>query len=178
MTTKAKVAYVGAGVAVVAGLAVGVPRLLHHGATTARAIAPDVLLPLPAKERARVDDACGAAVVAQVLPRLCEVYASLPAEVRQTVITKGEYEFHVADLPKAQGDVINDLVLRQHIFRGTLEDNWLGKGPLDLSNPQITFLFQRQGPYVALRCRYRTPQGTNEANWAPIGVWPGGAPGR
>jgi hypothetical protein len=97
--------------------------------------------------------------------RLLEVYEALPAEAKQQVASKGEYAFHLSDLPKAQADVIRGLLSQDTNLRMTLE-GWVGS-PLDLS--KITFLFQRQGKYLALVCR----GGGNEGNWAPFALWPG-----
>lgn len=121
----------------------------------------DAIIPPPdAQMRSLVEQDAGPAVV--FVDRLRALYAALPAEVRQQVSSKGEWVFHLADLPKAQADVIRELADQDENWRRNLESHF--GTPLDLS--KVTFLFQRQGQYVALRVR-----GPGfESNWAPFGM--------
>lgn len=129
-----------------------------------------IIAPLPERDRADL---------AKSLPqwltwtdRLRGVYAALPPEATQTMVSKGSYEFTLADLPEPQAKVIKDLVAEDpdRNIRDTLEQ-WAGK-PLDLS--KVSFASKRQGDKVFLAFR----SGGSEFSPAPIGVWPGGEQGR
>jgi len=135
--------------------------LLKRGAIVP--VGGGAIVPVGEGMRRQIQESEGPSVA--FVDRLCAVYKALPAEAKQQVASKGEYAFHLSDLPKAQADVIRDLLSQDTNLRATLE-GWVGS-PLDLS--KITFLFQRQGKYLALVCR----GGGNEGNWAPFAVWPG-----
>jgi len=88
------------------------------------------------------------------------VYAALPAETKQQMVAKGEYAFHLSDLPPEQAQVMKDLAA---------QDENLGISDRD-SLANLTFLFQHQGEHVALR--FRMPG--REINWASFGLWVSG----
>jgi RNA polymerase sigma-70 factor (ECF subfamily) len=180
MTTAAKAAYVTVGVA---GLAVGVPRLLHHGPATvspgvtaspgATATAPGDLPPLPEKERALFQK--HVPEYPAWADRLREVYAALPQSAKDKMLRTGQYEFHLGDLAKPQADVIRTYVERDiQGSRVWLEFKY-GK-PLDLS--RVTFRFGRD-PANSNYTRFMIvgPNGYDRAQ-PEIGLWPGSAPGR
>jgi len=122
-----------------------------------------IIPPLPESERAMMQG--GTKDFSIFADRLRAVYAALPAEARHQVQTKGEYAFHLTDLPKEQADVIRELIEKDPSIEATV-GGWMG-GRLDLS--KVILLFQHQGDSVALRFRV----GQNEANWAPFGKWTG-----
>jgi len=100
---------------------------------------------------------------AEFADRVRDVYAALPSDARGQVQSNGECTFSLLDLPKAQADVIRELVEKDRSLHATLE-GWVG-APLDPS--KVTFVFSRQGD----RLHFGYRGNGNAANWAPIGIW-------
>jgi len=135
--------------------AVGQPHTLTQAQINA------AIPPMPADQRAGME--LGAPNYSLYVDKLRAIYASLPAEARHQMQTKGEYAFHVSDLPKEQGDVIRDLITTDK----DMATNLGGGKPVDFS--QVTFSFKHGGQDIEFRGR----RVGMDIGWAPIGRWAG-----
>ncbi len=120
-----------------------------------------IIPPLPESERAGIEGS--SPNYSLYVDKLRAIYASLPAEARQQMQTKGEYAFHVSDLPREQGAVIRDLITKDK----DMTTNLGGGKPVDFA--QVTFSFKHGDQDIEFRGR----RVGMDIGWAPIGRWAG-----
>jgi len=125
------------------------------------------LPPLPEKWRAAVppDELAWA-------DRIRKVYEALGPGPQQAMLSKGEYVFHLADLPKAQAETVREYFQQNEAARGWAESK-IGSSP-DLSKITLKFARSRDGEFVSFV--RQAPNG--DYSNLMIGAWPGRPQGR
>jgi RNA polymerase sigma-70 factor, ECF subfamily len=124
------------------------------------------LRPLPADIRAsfiRQDPR-----FAQWIDQLNGVYASLPVGAKEEMLTRGEYAFHLSDLPEAQADIIRNLIKQDIDDSYTWLSHKVGSPP---NLETVVFKFGRY-PEDPTYVRFMITDGKDSVLQPEIGLWP------